>query len=902
MKKNRLDILIICLVSVFLHACSANEEKIPGCYDLVVLRPRFEGQATQVYAISNGFPLKAVGTCADTAVVWTVDNFGAQITPLPMVPGCFRSVATDITDNGKICGYGIRPGSMQIIPAVWENNQVNIPAQANLLDNMTHLGLLSIASNGQTTGTSKRPAGQVAYIIQPDGRLEYPYTFGGDTACYLTDIEKGSYGACGNYAAPGQNEKAFYADQSGIRVLLNPLAGDHAVATRLSGNREEHKVYIGGKSIAVPGSPEMNGISHGVIWEVTYGASSLTVNTVDCGTLNGADDGIVNACNSKRIAVGSSGGFGIVWSGSDGMIKLNNLVHAPPALTDWYLANATDINEEGRICGDMATNLGKVSYLLTPGDCSSISMQKTAPDVVRKNGILEYSFMINNSTGNNSASVTVTDKVPPNTIFDISLTQSENWVYSNGSVSVTKNISAGTSVSLKLLLRVTGQPGEFITNDQYGYTINGTDTRPVNIPRITRITENPGLVFNDDRQCFTAEDGARVNYTADESLLTGTGFDRIEFFEGINRIGSVSSAPFTLLGSVLHKGFLPVRAVAMRGNMVVKTYRPLCIVVGDMDTPSPVYEIIELAGMVNYQDVDLNDSNVVSGPYMGESGLWRNGVPTAVSSPGYRIESINNQLAMFFLGSTDYQFRFPDGSQNTIGPSFHFPLYRRKLSIDGKILLSESEWLAPPAIPKHHVWNGNQLFKLQLPQQDDLFAAPKRMTDNGFVIGFRRPSAPGSQWTLCYGNSNQPNANGEIPMTDIAGAPQFIGSGQTASFLNSFGTIGNINTLMYVNPANPSQLLGTSVANPMVDATNSGSLRAVNDADMFSGDYVFQSNTPQRKAFLWICGKAYKLENLVANPGQQIFSYIEKINIDGSILCGVYRNFSPRYVLLKPIR
>src|SRR5205085_4501984 len=108
--------------------------------------------------------------------------------------------------------------------------------------------------------------------------------------------------------------------------------------------------------------------------------------------------------------------------------------------------------------------------------------------------------------------------------------------------------------------------------------------------------------------------GDKLSVEIDPELITGP-FTRVDYFDGIHLLASVSSdfSPYCFAQITFsHRGFWPIRAVAMNGNSVLKEFRPICFIVGSdqqlLNNSVGIFDVVFLQG-TDAKAYDLNDSN-----------------------------------------------------------------------------------------------------------------------------------------------------------------------------------------------------------------------------------------------------------------------------------------------------
>jgi probable HAF family extracellular repeat protein len=350
---------------------------------------------SQVYAVKDLGPLSptAINTWGEVAgnlnghaFLWTKSG---GLKDLGVLAGGTFSSATSINDLGQVVGEGGLP------PASCDNTSITqtVPLLWTQGGGMQSLG---------TVGEGRYPAcvfsgyasdiNELGQVIVTNGNVSTTYIDGfqwtqaGGLQILPSDVYQSKanginnrgqiVGATGDFSAPfpptfplqpgGESADAALWDK-GVLTILPPLASGKQSCSEATDVNDFGQVV--GWSNTVPNDCFPPQSSHAFLWTMDGGIQDL-------GVLPGATTSAADKINWCGQVIGSSGGRPFIWTKSQGMRDLNDLI-APHS--GWALSTATGINVWGQIVGQGTLKGQPHGFLLTPRALEE-SLEKTIPD------------------------------------------------------------------------------------------------------------------------------------------------------------------------------------------------------------------------------------------------------------------------------------------------------------------------------------------------------------------------------------------------------------------------------------------------------------------------------------------------------------------------------------------
>jgi probable HAF family extracellular repeat protein len=418
----------------------------------------------------------------------------------------------------------------------------------------------------------------------------------------------GTLGGTNTYALninAGGQVVGFFATNNAIRAFLF----DGAV-TNLGGLGGENSYAFGINA---------NGNIVGYV-DTTNGARAFYLNAgtvTDLGTLGGTNSYAYGINSSNHVAGSAlvSGNAAInafLWAGGS-LSNLNDLI---PGGSGWTLQEARGINDGGQIVGWGVTNGQERAFSYANGTFTDLG--------ILAGGTNSYALGINNSNHVVGVS-TVSDGVE------------QAFLWSNGVLTNLNNLiraDLGWDLRESRGINDVGQiVGWGLTNGQeHAYLLTP------NLPPTVSITEptNSSTVYSPTSLVIIAT-------ASDDSMVS-----KVEFFEGSNKIGEDTSAPYSFTwGSVVAGSYsLTARATDDLGYVSTSSVVSVSVVLPATNNLKLWLKADTIAG--------LNDGDSIA-TWSDQSGNGNNATQaTSGNRPAYRTSVINSKPAVRFDGTNDY--------------------------------------------------------------------------------------------------------------------------------------------------------------------------------------------------------------------------------------------------------
>jgi probable HAF family extracellular repeat protein/parallel beta-helix repeat protein len=276
------------------------------------------------------------------AFIWDSVN---GIAGLEYFHGKSYNYAWDVNDSGQVVGYSYSVDYLNWGEEAFIWDSVNGMRGLVTLPEGVHSQAFGINDNGQVAGHIYTDAFDAeAFIWDSINGIRDLGVLSGGSFSWAYGINDNGQVVGGSGTSLGH--EAFIWDSVNEITALETLPeGEESLAFDINNN---------GQVVGYRANSER---FEAFIWDRVNGMSGLS-------HLSGDTYSLARSINDSGQVVGESGTEAFIWTATDGMLNLNDLLDASG--NGWHLGVAWDINSQGQIVGDGTHNGNYEAFLLTP--------------------------------------------------------------------------------------------------------------------------------------------------------------------------------------------------------------------------------------------------------------------------------------------------------------------------------------------------------------------------------------------------------------------------------------------------------------------------------------------------------------------------------------------------------